>query len=379
MLSMAGMMIVMMMIKGFTTSLPISVEVSPNQQEAFKGTLFLLNEYASKNSTGVIVDGKVESLPQPFFYDREYNYEDEVDSTLTRIRRDHLLEKFSFWDRPPIRSKDQLLNLQDQQIYYSYRATLKDRRTIALSFRYTKIPNHQLSFISKELQIPFEMPFEIEPNQFFSINQVNFQRKDNQLAVMLSVSVEEYNQWISFVLSLEDDSVLEKGVFNLSLGDLTTRRFVYNPEMVVLRSINNESRSDRDVEENGQFYQYDYFTKQLSPLKIPHDMASQQTSVYVVGKDLYLLMDETHSANNLRNTRTTTTKRLYQVSPNRSEYVTTLSTKKESNMVRLNHETLAYISMEDQASFITVFDLKTQEVIAKAPIHNQSGRRIRIR
>ena len=338
---------------------PASLQLSQEEKKLVEGAMFQFTPYTQditkhNGATHVLLDGEVKRIG---FGDNPYSY---------GIRNE--MRDFSLLNRPRYGTS---INFKGYKLYYGAQFNVYQTNSDpAIGFTLMNIETKET--VSNTVSIPKE----IRGDRTY-IESPSFYRNGDTLYAAMQWSDAGQAQSKSYLLTFSIDlktgtpSKVERVDLPEQLQSFhwrsASRERVYDPQRLVMGS---------SFSKENQFYwmTFDAKTKQFTEIESTETMAFENTSVYVVEDQVYLISSKAkewyqsqgyEEASERKNNEW----KLYKLAANhRLELSQTIETDPYAPLPYLNQGNLVMISLVDGKPTLRVQSLKTKEILLSKPI-----------
>ena len=338
---------------------PASLQLSQEEKKLVEGAMFQFTPYTQditkhNGATHVLLDGEVKRIG---FGDNPYSY---------GIRNE--MRDFSLLNRPRYGTS---INFKGYKLYYGAQFNVYQTNSDP-AIGYTLMNIETKETVSNTVSIPKE----IRGDRTY-IESPSFYRNGDTLYAAMQWSDAGQAQSKSYLLTFSIDlktgtpSKVERVDLPEQLQSFhwrsASRERVYDPQRLVMGS---------SFSKENQFYwmTFDAKTKQFTEIESTETMAFENTSVYVVEDQVYLISSKAkewyqsqgyEEASERKNNEW----KLYKLAANhRLELSQTIETDPYAPLPYLNQGNLVMISLVDGKPTLRVQSLKTKEILLSKPI-----------
>ena len=338
---------------------PASLQLSQEEKKLVEGAMFQFTPYTQditkhNGATHVLLDGEVKRIG---FGDNPYSY---------GIRNE--MRDFSLLNRPRYGTS---INFKGYKLYYGAQFNVYQTNSDP-AIGYTLMNIETKETVSNTVSIPKE----IRGDRTY-IESPSFYRDGDTLYAAMQWSDAGQAQSKSYLLTFSIDlktgtpSKVERVDLPEQLQSFhwrsASRERVYDPQRLVMGS---------SFSKENQFYwmTFDAKTKQFTEIESTETMAFENTSVYVVEDQVYLISSKAkewyqsqgyEEASERKNNEW----KLYKLAANhRLELSQTIETDPYAPLPYLNQGNLVMISLVDGKPTLRVQSLKTKEILLSKPI-----------
>ena len=338
---------------------PASLQLSQEEKKLVEGAMFQFTPYTQditkhNGATHVLLDGEVKRIG---FGDNPYSYS---------IRNE--MRDFSLLNRPRYGTS---ITFKGYKLYYGAQFNVYQTNSDP-AIGYTLMNTETKETVSKTVSIPKE----IRGDRTY-IESPSFYRDGDTLYAAMQWSDASQAQSKSYLLTFSIDlktgtpSKVERVDLPEKLQSFhwrsASRERVYDPQRLVMGS---------SFSKENQFFwmTFDAKTKQFTEIESTETMAFENTSMYVVEDQVYLISSKAkewyqsqgyEEASERKNNEW----KLYKLAANhRLELSQTIETDPYAPLPYLNQGNLVMISLVDGKPTLRVQSLKTKEILLSKPI-----------
>jgi len=336
---------------------PVSLQLSQEEKKLVEGAMFQFTPYTQditnhNGATHALLDGEVKRIG---FGDHLYSY------SLRNQMKD-----FSVLDRPHYGTS---ITFKGYKLYYGSQFNVYQTNSDPV-IGYTLMNTETKELVSNTVSIPKE----IRGNRTYIETPTFYRDGDTLYAVMQWSDADREHYLLTFSIDLKTGtpSKLEKVNLPGNLQEFHWRvassEKVYDPQRLIMGS---------SYSKENQFHwiTFDAKKKQFNEIESTETMAFENTSVYVVEDQVYLISSEKSKElsqsqgykepSERKNSKLT----LYKIGANHQlELSQTIETDPYAPLPYLNQGNLVMISLVDGKPTLRVQSLKTKEILLSKPI-----------
>lgn len=336
---------------------PVSLQLSQEEKKLVEGATFQFTPYTQditnhNGATHALLDGEVKRIG---FGDHLYSY------SLRNQMKD-----FSVLDRPHYGTS---ITFKGYKLYYGSQFNVYQTNSDPV-IGYTLMNTETKELVSNTVSIPKE----IRGDRTFIETPTFYRDGDTLYAVMQWSDADREHYLLTFSIDLKTGtpSKLEKVNLPGNLQEFHWRvassEKVYDPQRLIMGS---------SYSKKNQFHwiTFDAKTKQFNEIEPTETMAFENTSLYVVEDQVYLISTEKskelsqsqgyQEPSERKNNKLT----LYKIGANHQlEISQTIETDSYAPLPYLNQGNLVMISLVDGKPTLRVQSLKTKEILLSKPI-----------
>ena len=337
---------------------PVSLQLSQEEKKLVEGATFQFTPYTQditnhNGATHALLDGEVKRIG---FGDHLYSY------SLRNQMKD-----FSVLDRPHYGTS---ITFKGYKLYYGSQFNVYQTNSDPV-IGYTLMNTETKELVSNTVSIPKE----IRGDRTYIETPTFYRDGDTLYAVMQWSDADREHYLLTFSIDLKTGtpSKVERVDLPEKLQSVdwrpASRERVYDPQRLVMGS---------SFSKENQFYwtTFDAKTKQFTEIESTETMAFENTSVYVVEDQVYLLSSKAKEKEWNRSQgyeeaseRKNNEWNLYKLGANhRLELSQTIETDPYAPLPYLNQGNLVMISLVDGKPTLRVQSLKTKEILLSKPI-----------
>mgnify|MGYP000850183268 CR=1 FL=1 len=338
-------------------SAPVSLQLSQEEKKLVEGTTFQFTSYTQditnhNGATYALLDGEVKRIG---FGENPYSYS---------IRNE--MRDFSLLNRPRYGTS---ITFKGYKLYYGAQFNVYQTNSDP-AIGYTLMNTETKEIVSNTVSIPKE----IRGDRTYIETPTFYRDGDTLYAVMQWSDSDRGHYLLTFSIDLKTGtpSKVERVDLPEKLQSVdwrtASRERVYDPQRLVMGS---------SFSKENQFYwmTFDAKTKQFTEIESTETMAFENTSVYVVEDQVYLVSSEKSKElsqsqgykepSERKNNKLT----LYKIGANHQlEISQTIETDPYAPLPYLNQGNLVMISLVDGKPTLRVQSLKTKEILLSKPI-----------
>lgn len=336
---------------------PVSLQLSQEEKKLVEGATFQFTPYTQditnhNGATHALLDGEVKRIG---FGDHLYSY------SLRNQMKD-----FSVLDRPHYGTS---ITFKGYKLYYGSQFNVYQTNSDPV-IGYTLMNTETKELVSNTVSIPKE----IRGDRTFIETPTFYRDGDTLYAVMQWSDADREHYLLTFSIDLKTGtpSKLEKVNLPGNLQEFHWRvassEKVYDPQRLIMGSSYSK-------ENKFHWMTFDAKTKQFNEIESTETMAFENTSVYVVEDQVYLISSEKSKElsqsqgykepSERKNNKLT----LYKIGANHQlELSQTIETDPYAPLPYLNQGNLVMISLVDGKPTLRVQSLKTKEILLSKPI-----------
>ena len=337
---------------------PVSLQLSQEEKKLVEGTTFQFTSYTQditnhNGATYALLDGEVKRIG---FGENPYSYS---------IRNE--MRDFSLLNRPRYGTS---ITFKGYKLYYGAQFNVYQTNSDP-AIGYTLMNTETKEIVSNTVSIPKE----IRGDRTYIETPTFYRDGDTLYAVMQWSDADREHYLLTFSIDLKTGtpSKVERVDLPEKLQSVdwrpASRERVYDPQRLVMGS---------SFSKENQFYwmTFDAKTKQFTEIESTETMASENTSVYVVEDQVYLLSSKAKEKEWNRSQgyeeaseRKNNEWNLYKLGANhRLELSQTIETDPYAPLPYLNQGNLVMISLVDGKPTLRVQSLKTKDILLSKPI-----------
>ena len=336
---------------------PVSLQLSQEEKKLVEGATFQFTPYTQditnhNGATHALLDGEVKRIG---FGDHLYSY------SLRNQMKD-----FSVLDRPHYGTS---ITFKGYKLYYGSQFNVYQTNSDPV-IGYTLMNTQTKELVSNTVSIPKE----IRGDRTYIETPTFYRDGDTLYAVMQWSDADREHYLLTFSIDLKTGtpSKLEKVNLPGNLQEFHWRvassEKVYDPQRLIMGSSYSK-------ENKFHWMTFDAKTKQFNEIESTETMAFENTSVYVVEDQVYLISSEKSKElsqsqgykepSERKNNKLT----LYKIGANHQlELSQTIETDPYAPLPYLNQGNLVMISLVDGKPTLRVQSLKTKEILLSKPI-----------
>ena len=336
---------------------PVSLQLSQEEKKLVEGATFQFTPYTQditnhNGATHALLDGEVKRIG---FGDHLYSY------SLRNQMKD-----FSVLDRPHYGTS---ITFKGYKLYYGSQFNVYQTNSDPV-IGYTLMNTETKELVSNTVSIPKE----IRGDRTFIETPTFYRDGDTLYAVMQWSDADREHYLLTFSIDLKTGtpSKLEKVNLPGNLQEFHWRvassEKVYDPQRLIMGSSYSK-------ENKFHWMTFDAKTKQFNEIESTETMAFENTSLYVVEDQVYLISTEKskelsqspgyQEPSERKNNKLT----LYKIGANHQlELSQTIETDPYAPLPYLNQGNLVMISLVDGKPTLRVQSLKTKEILLSKPI-----------
>lgn len=336
---------------------PVSLQLSQEEKKLVEGATFQFTPYTQditnhNGATHALLDGEVKRIG---FGDHLYSY------SLRNQMKD-----FSVLDRPHYGTS---ITFKGYKLYYGSQFNVYQTNSDPV-IGYTLMNTETKELVSNTVSIPKE----IRGDRTFIETPTFYRDGDTLYAVMQWSDADREHYLLTFSIDLKTGtpSKLEKVNLPGNLQEFHWRvassEKVYDPQRLIMGSSYSK-------ENKFHWMTFDAKTKQFNEIESTETMAFENTSLYVVEDQVYLVSSEKskelsqsqgyQEPSERKNNKLT----LYKIGANHQlEISQTIETDPYAPLPYLNQGNLVMISLVDGKPTLRVQSLKTKEILLSKPI-----------
>ena len=336
---------------------PVSLQLSQEEKKLVEGATFQFTPYTQditnhNGATHALLDGEVKRIG---FGDHLYSY------SLRNQMKD-----FSVLDRPHYGTS---ITFKGYKLYYGSQFNVYQTNSDPV-IGYTLMNTQTKELVSNTVSIPKE----IRGDRTFIETPTFYRDGDTLYAVMQWSDADREHYLLTFSIDLKTGtpSKLEKVNLPGNLQEFHWRvassEKVYDPQRLIMGSSYSK-------ENKFHWMTFDAKTKQFNEIESTETMAFENTSLYVVEDQVYLISTEKskelsqspgyQEPSERKNNKLT----LYKIGANHQlELSQTIETDPYAPLPYLNQGNLVMISLVDGKPTLRVQSLKTKEILLSKPI-----------
>ena len=336
---------------------PVSLQLSQEEKKLVEGATFQFTPYTQditnhNGATHALLDGEVKRIG---FGDHLYSY------SLRNQMKD-----FSVLDRPHYGTS---ITFKGYKLYYGSQFNVYQTNSDPV-IGYTLMNTETKELVSNAVSIPKE----IRGDRTYIETPTFYRDGDTLYAVMQWSDADREHYLLTFSIDLKTGtpSKLEKVNLPGNLQEFHWRvassEKVYDPQRLIMGSSYSK-------ENKFHWMTFDAKTKQFNEIESTETMAFENTSVYVVEDQVYLISSEKSKElsqsqgykepSERKNNKLT----LYKIGANHQlELSQTIETDPYAPLPYLNQGNLVMISLVDGKPTLRVQSLKTKEILLSKPI-----------
>ena len=336
---------------------PVSLQLSQEEKKLVEGATFQFTPYTQditnhNGATHALLDGEVKRID---FGDHLYSY------SLRNQMKD-----FSVLDRPHYGTS---ITFKGYKLYYGSQFNVYQTNSDPV-IGYTLMNTQTKELVSNTVSIPKE----IRGDRTFIETPTFYRDGDTLYAVMQWSDADREHYLLTFSIDLKTGtpSKLEKVNLPGNLQEFHWRvassEKVYDPQRLIMGSSYSK-------ENKFHWMTFDAKTKQFNEIESTETMAFENTSLYVVEDQVYLISTEKSKElsqsqgykepSERKNNKLT----LYKIGANHQlELSQTIETDPYAPLPYLNQGNLVMISLVDGKPTLRVQSLKTKEILLSKPI-----------
>ena len=336
---------------------PVSLQLSQEEKKLVEGAMFQFTPYTQditnhNGATHALLDGEVKRIG---FGDHLYSY------SLRNQMKD-----FSVLDRPHYGTS---ITFKGYKLYYGSQFNVYQTNSDPV-IGYTLMNTQTKELVSNTVSIPKE----IRGDRTFIETPTFYRDGDTLYAVMQWSDADREHYLLTFSIDLKTGtpSKLEKVNLPGNLQEFHWRvassEKVYDPQRLIMGSSYSK-------ENKFHWMTFDAKTKQFNEIESTETMAFENTSLYVVEDQVYLISTEKskelsqspgyQEPSERKNNKLT----LYKIGANHQlELSQTIETDPYAPLPYLNQGNLVMISLVDGKPTLRVQSLKTKEILLSKPI-----------
>ena len=336
---------------------PVSLQLSQEEKKLVEGATFQFTPYTQditnhNGATHALLDGEVKRIG---FGDHLYSY------SLRNQMKD-----FSVLDRPHYGTS---ITFKGYKLYYGSQFNVYQTNSDPV-IGYTLMNTETKELVSNTVSIPKE----IRGDRTFIETPTFYRDGDTLYAVMQWSDADREHYLLTFSIDLKTGtpSKLEKVNLPGNLQEFHWRvassEKVYDPQRLIMGSSYSK-------ENKFHWMTFDAKTKQFNEIESTETMAFENTSLYVVEDQVYLISSEKSKElsqsqgykepSERKNNKLT----LYKIGANHQlEISQTIETDPYAPLPYLNQGNLVMISLVDGKPTLRVQSLKTKEILLSKPI-----------
>ncbi len=336
---------------------PVSLQLSQEEKKLVEGATFQFTPYTQditnhNGATHALLDGEVKRIG---FGDHLYSY------SLRNQMKD-----FSVLDRPHYGTS---ITFKGYKLYYGSQFNVYQTNSDPV-IGYTLMNTETKELVSNTVSIPKE----IRGDRTFIETPTFYRDGDTLYAVMQWSDADREHYLLTFSIDLKTGtpSKLEKVNLPGNLQEFHWRvassEKVYDPQRLIMGSSYSK-------ENKFHWMTFDAKTKQFNEIESTETMAFENTSLYVVEDQVYLISTEKskelsqspgyQEPSERKNNKLT----LYKIGANHQlEISQTIETDPYAPLPYLNQGNLVMISLVDGKPTLRVQSLKTKEILLSKPI-----------
>ena len=336
---------------------PVSLQLSQEEKKLVEGATFQFTPYTQditnhNGATHALLDGEVKRIG---FGDHLYSY------SLRNQMKD-----FSVLDRPHYGTS---ITFKGYKLYYGSQFNVYQTNSDPV-IGYTLMNTETKELVSNAVSIPKE----IRGDRTFIETPTFYRDGDTLYAVMQWSDADREHYLLTFSIDLKTGtpSKLEKVNLPGNLQEFHWRvassEKVYDPQRLIMGSSYSK-------ENKFHWMTFDAKTKQFNEIESTETMAFENTSLYVVEDQVYLISTEKskelsqspgyQEPSERKNNKLT----LYKIGANHQlELSQTIETDPYAPLPYLNQGNLVMISLVDGKPTLRVQSLKTKEILLSKPI-----------